>query len=52
MKLSHFAKAVRQVFIGKQISTTSLQFRLTLELVILSILGLTHVAMWAGAPPV
>jgi signal transduction histidine kinase len=32
----------------KRISTTSLQFRLTLELVLLSVLGLGGVAFWAG----
>lgn len=35
-------------FTGKQISTSSLQFRLTLELIVLSILGLGGVAFWAG----
>jgi signal transduction histidine kinase len=33
---------------GNRISTSSLQFRLTLELVVLSILGLGSVASWAG----
>ncbi|WP_421654417.1 HAMP domain-containing sensor histidine kinase [Leptothermofonsia sp. ETS-13] len=33
---------------GRRISTSSLQFRLTLELVVLSILGLGGVAVWAG----
>ncbi|MEG3989320.1 HAMP domain-containing sensor histidine kinase [Microcoleus sp. S28C3] len=33
---------------GKRISTSSLQFRLTLELLVLSILGLSSVAFWAG----
>jgi signal transduction histidine kinase len=48
MKLSRFAKALKQIFRGRKISTTSLQFRLTLELVILSVLGLTSVSIWAG----
>ncbi|MDG2989783.1 HAMP domain-containing histidine kinase [Candidatus Synechococcus calcipolaris G9] len=35
-------------FSRRQLSTSSLQFRLTLELVILSILGLGSVTVWAG----
>jgi hypothetical protein len=35
-------------FTQKRISTSSLQFRLTLELVVLSILGLSSIAIWAG----
>jgi len=34
--------------LGKRISPTSLQFRLTLELIALSVLGLGGVALWAG----
>jgi len=47
-------KQIRQVrasinhLTGKRISTSSLQFRLTLELLALSILGLSSVAFWAG----
>jgi signal transduction histidine kinase len=33
---------------GKRISTTSLQFRLVIELLVISILGLGSVAVWAG----
>jgi signal transduction histidine kinase len=35
-------------FTGKRISTSSLQFRLTLELVLLSILALGGLALWSG----
>ncbi|MFM7450659.1 MAG: sensor histidine kinase [Leptolyngbyaceae cyanobacterium] len=45
------SRAIRSAiyyFTGKQISTSSLQFRLTLELIVLSILGLGGVAFWAG----
>jgi heavy metal sensor kinase len=35
-------------FTGKRISTSSLQFRLTLELVVLSILALGGLTLWAG----
>lgn len=48
MKLSHHLRSLINSFSGKQISTSSLQFRLTLELVILSVLGLGSVAVWAG----
>jgi heavy metal sensor kinase len=48
MKLSHHVRAIINSFSGKRISTSSLQFRLTLELVILSVLGLGSVAVWAG----
>jgi signal transduction histidine kinase len=34
--------------LGKRISPTSLQFRLTLELIVLSVLGVTSVTIWAG----
>ncbi|NJK29824.1 MAG: HAMP domain-containing protein [Acaryochloris sp. SU_5_25] len=34
--------------IRPQISTTSLQFRLTLEVIVLSVLGLCSVALWSG----
>jgi signal transduction histidine kinase len=33
---------------GKRVSSTSLQFRLTLELIALSILGVSSVTVWAG----
>jgi heavy metal sensor kinase len=47
------AKQQRQLspwnfFRGKKISTTSLQFRLTLELLAISIVGLSGIAIWAG----
>ncbi|MEB3337266.1 MAG: two-component sensor histidine kinase, partial [Leptolyngbyaceae bacterium] len=48
MKLSHSVQNVINYFTGKRISTSSLQFRLTLEVVALSILGLGSVAVWAG----
>ncbi|HBW57703.1 MAG TPA: two-component sensor histidine kinase [Oscillatoriales bacterium UBA8482] len=48
MKLIHQFISVINPFIRKQISLSSLQFRLTLELVLLSILGLSSVAFWAG----
>jgi heavy metal sensor kinase len=41
-------RAAINYFTGKRISTSSLQFRLTLELVALSIVGLGGVAFWAG----
>jgi len=34
--------------LGKRVSPTSLQFRLTLELILLSILGLGGISLWAG----
>jgi hypothetical protein len=34
--------------LGKQISPTSLQFRLTLELIALTALGVTSVTVWAA----
>ncbi|MFN9145074.1 MAG: hypothetical protein ACK5W6_12605 [Pseudanabaena sp.] len=34
--------------IGKRVSTNSLQFRLTVELIALSVISLTSVAVWAG----
>jgi signal transduction histidine kinase len=46
--LSRYLRAVINLFPDKQISTSSLQFRLTLELVALSILGLGNVTFWAG----
>jgi signal transduction histidine kinase len=48
MKLSRHLRAIINSFSGKRISTSSLQFRLTLELVTLSIVGLGGVAVWAG----
>jgi signal transduction histidine kinase len=33
---------------GKRISPTSLQFRLTLELIVLSVLGVSSVTIWSG----
>jgi len=39
--------AIAHLF-GKQISPTSLQFRLTLELIALSVLGVSSVTAWAG----
>jgi heavy metal sensor kinase len=48
MKLSRSIRDVITYLTGKRISTASLQFRLTLELVALSILGLGSVAIWAG----
>lgn len=48
MKLSRPLRVILTAFTGKRISTSSLQFRLTLELVTLSILGLGSVAAWAG----
>jgi heavy metal sensor kinase len=48
MKLSHHVRSLINSFSGKKISTSSLQFRLTLELVILSVLGLGSVAVCAG----
>ncbi|MFN6067037.1 MAG: hypothetical protein ACK45T_07695 [Pseudanabaena sp.] len=34
--------------IGKRVSTNSLQFRLTVELIALSVISLTSVTVWAG----
>ncbi|KAM3113348.1 ATP-binding protein [Phormidesmis sp. 146-33] len=48
MPLSRLIRARINSFTNKRISTSSLQFRLTLELVALSILGLGSVAIWAG----
>jgi signal transduction histidine kinase len=48
MKLNRPIRSLINSFTGKRISTSSLQFRLTLELVTLSILGLGSVAFWAG----
>ncbi|MDV2992216.1 MAG: Adaptive-response sensory-kinase SasA [Chroococcidiopsis sp. SAG 2025] len=48
MKLSRHLQSLINSFSGKRISTSSLQFRLTLELVALSVLGLGSVAAWAG----
>ncbi len=48
MKLIPQVRAAIDYLTGKRISTSSLQFRLTLELLVLSILGLSSVAFWAG----
>ncbi len=48
MKLNRPVRSAINYFTGKRISTSSLQFRLTLELVALSIVGLGSVAFWAG----
>jgi signal transduction histidine kinase len=48
MKLIRQFIATINPIAGKRISTSSLQFRLTLELLVLSILGLSSVAFWAG----
>lgn len=48
MKLIRQFIAAINPIAGKRISTSSLQFRLTLELLVLSILALSSVAFWAG----
>ena len=48
MKFSYQIRSTIKHLTGKRISTSSLQFRLTLELMVLSILGLSSVAFWAG----
>lgn len=48
MKLTRPIRSIINYFTGKRFSTSSLQFRLTLELVAISILGLGSVAFWAG----
>ncbi len=48
MKLNRPIRAAINHLVGKRISPSSLQFRLTLELVVLSIVGLSIVAGWAG----
>lgn len=48
MKLSHQIRSTIKHLTGKRISTSSLQFRLTLELMVLSILGLSSVAFSAS----
>ncbi|MCY7321027.1 MAG: two-component sensor histidine kinase, partial [Phormidesmis sp. CAN_BIN36] len=48
MKLNRPIRAVITYLVGKRISLSSLQFRLTLELVVLSTVGLSIVAVWAG----
>ncbi len=48
MNPSRLLRAVINAITGQQISTASLQFRLTLELVGISILGLGSVAFWAS----
>ncbi len=42
-----FRKAINNLF-GKRISPTSLQFRLTIELIAISIISLGSVSVWAG----
>ncbi|MBD1854740.1 MULTISPECIES: sensor histidine kinase [Leptolyngbya] len=46
--MSRSIRAIITTFTGKRISASSLQFRLTLELVTLSVLGLGSIAVWAG----
>jgi len=46
--MSRSIRATIRALTGKRISTSSLQFRLTLELMVLSIVGLGGVALWAG----
>ncbi|NJR21143.1 MAG: HAMP domain-containing protein [Richelia sp. CSU_2_1] len=46
--MSRAFRGVINYFTNQRISTSSLQFRLTLELVVLSIMGLGGVAFWAG----
>jgi signal transduction histidine kinase len=48
MKLRRTIQSTINRLIGKRFSISSLQFRLTLELVALSVLGLGSVAVWAG----
>lgn len=48
MKLIHKLKTAINHVIAKRFSVSSLQFRLTLELLIISIVGLSSVAFWAG----
>lgn len=48
MKLNRPIRAVINYLVGQRISPSSLQFRLTLELVVLSIVGLSIVTVWAG----
>jgi signal transduction histidine kinase len=48
MKLSQKIRATIKYLTSQRISTSSLQFRLTLELMVLSILALSSVAFWAG----
>ncbi len=42
-----FRKLTTHLF-GRRVSPTSLQFRLTLELILLSVLGVSSVTIWAG----
>ena len=48
MKLNRPIRSVITYLVGKRISLSSLQFRLTLELVVLSTVGLSTIAVWAG----
>jgi hypothetical protein len=48
MKLNQQFRAAIKHLTGKRISLSSLQFRLTLELLLLSILALSSVVFWAG----
>ncbi|MDX2232592.1 MAG: HAMP domain-containing sensor histidine kinase [Leptolyngbyaceae cyanobacterium bins.349] len=48
MKLNPFTRRAMNALIGKRISPSSLQFRLTLELVTLSTVVLGGLALWAG----
>jgi signal transduction histidine kinase len=45
--LQSFRKVINNLF-GKRISPTSLQFRLTIELIAISIISLGSVSIWAG----
>lgn len=48
MKLNRPIRAAINHLVGKRISPSSLQFRLTLELIVISIVGLSIVTVWAG----
>ncbi|MFM7794074.1 MAG: two-component sensor histidine kinase, partial [Microcystis panniformis] len=48
MKLPRLVGIFGQFLPSKPVSTSSLQFRLTLELLTISIIGLGSVAIWAG----
>jgi heavy metal sensor kinase len=48
MKLPRLVRVFVQFLPSKPVSTTSLQFRLTLELLTISIIGLGSVAVWAA----
>jgi signal transduction histidine kinase len=44
----HLVSSAIARFLGRYISPTSLQFRLTLEVIVLSVLGVGGVTIWAG----